>query len=265
MDLYGHIVGMNSAIASRSGYYQGYTLAIPAKLILPVVSQLMEQGFVTRRVLGAATSRATSEDAFAVRLDTICGVVVQDVGDVDSPARRSGLRPGDVIVEVDGYPVMSVAQLQRSVWFKAPGDSVALTVHREGGVVEHLIVHLGAEKIEARTASESPGLGDAELELPCADHPLGICLVGFDRARGLPGDIAPEDAGPVVTGIYPAGPSYGKLFADYDIITHVNDVRVRSERDLENALRDVAQGDIVSVQTYRFRADETEFARVRIR
>ena len=147
MDLYGHIVGMNSAIASRSGYYQGYTLAIPAKLILPVVSQLMEQGFVTRGVLGAATSRATSEDAFAVRLDTICGVVVQDVGDVDSPARRSGLRPGDVIVEVDGYPVMSVAQLQRSVWFKAPGDSVALTVHREGGVVEHLIVHLGAEKI----------------------------------------------------------------------------------------------------------------------
>ena len=173
VDLYGHIVGMNSAIASRSGYYQGYTLAIPAKLILPVVSQLMRHGRVTRGVLGAATSRATAEDALSVGLDKICGVVVQDVGDGDSPARRSGLRPGDVIVDVDGYRVMSVAQLQRSVWFKAPGDSVVLTVYREAGIVENLTVHLGAEEIEERTASASSKNGEEELELPCANHPLG--------------------------------------------------------------------------------------------
>ena len=53
--------------------------------------------------------------------------------------------------------------------------------------------------------------------------------------------------------------------ADYDIITHVNDVRVRSERDLEDALQDTDKGDIVSVQTYRFRSDETGFVRIRIR
>ncbi len=266
VDLYGNIVGMNSAIASRSGYYQGYTLAIPAKLILPVVSQLTQQGHVTRGVLGAATSRATSEDALAVGLDTICGVVVQDVGDTDSPAQRSGLRPGDVIVDVDGYRVMSVAQLQRSVWFKAPGDSVVLTVHREAGVVESLTVHLGTEEIDDRSASTHAGHGEQELELPCANNPLGICIVAFDRARGVPvDDIASEHRGPVVTGVYPAGPSYGKIFADYDIITHVNDVRISSEQDLENALTDAIQGDIVSVQTYRFRSDETGFARIRIR
>ncbi len=265
VDLYGHIVGMNAAIASRSGYYQGYTLAIPAKLILPVVSQLMQHGRVTRGVLGAATSRATSEDALAVGLDTICGVVVQDVGDEESPAQRSGLRPGDVIVDVDGYRVMSVAQLQRSVWFKAPGDSVVLTVHREAGVVETLTVHLGAEAIEAGTKSARAWQSEDGMELPCSNHPLGLCLAPFDSGHGSPGDIAPERVGPIVTGVYPGGPSYGKIFADYDVITHVNDVRVRSESDVEDALADAAPGDIVSVQTYRFRSDETGFARVRIR
>ena len=265
VDLHGRIIGMNSAIASQSGYYQGYTLAIPANLILPVVSQLIEQGHVTRGILGATTSRATVEDALAVGLDTVCGVVVQDVGNEDSPAYRSGLRPGDVIVEVDGRRVMSVAQLERSVWFKAPGESMVLIVHREAGGPETLTVYLGTEETDDRTASPRAEHSQLEVHAPCANHPLGVCLVAFEKALGLPRNIDPEDAGPVVTGVYPAGPSYGKIYADYEIITHVNDVRVRSERDLEDALRDADEGDIVSVQTYRFHSDETGFARIRIR
>ena len=268
VDLHGRIVGMNSAIASLTGYYEGYTLAIPANLILPVVSELIERGHVTRGVLGAGTLKATVEDALAVGLDTVCGVVVQDVGDEDSPAHRSGLRPGDVIVEIDGRPVTSVAQLQQSVWFKAPGDAVVLMVHREPGISETVTVYLGAEEPEDRTASAEHL--QREVEVPCADNPLGVCLVAFDKAFGLPRNIDPKvidpkDAGLVVTGVCPAGPSYGKIFADYDIITHVNDVRVRSERDLDEALRYSDVGDIVSVQTFRFRSDETGFIRIRIR
>ena len=266
VDLNGRIVGMNSAIASWSGYYQGYTLAIPANLILPVVSQLIEQGHVTRGVLGATTSLATVEDAFAMGLDTVCGVVVQDVGEENSPAYRSGLRPGDVIVEIDGRRVMSVAQLQRSVWFKAPGDSVVLMVHREAGIPETVTVYLGAEETDDRPASARAEHRQPDVEVPCANNPLGVCLMAFEKAFDLPRNtIDPKDAGLVVTGVQPAGPSYGKLFANYDIITHVNAVRVRSERDLEDALRDADEGDIVSVQTYRLRSDETGFARIRIR
>ena len=266
VDLHGRIIGMNSAIASRSGYYQGYTLAIPANLILPVVSELIERGHVTRAVLGATTLLATVEDALAVGLDTVCGVVVQDVGDKDSPAYRSGLRPGDVIVEVDGRRVMSVAQLQRSVWFKAPGDSVVLRVHREGGTPETVTVYLGAAKTDDRTVSARAEHRQHDTEAPCANNPLGVCLVALEKAFGVPRKVIdPKDAGLVVTGVRPAGPAYGKIFADYDIITHVNDVRVRSERDLEDALRDADEGDIVSVQTYRFRSDKSGFIRIRIR
>ncbi len=165
VDLHGRIVGMNSAIASQSGYYQGYTLAIPANLILPVVSQLIEQGHVTRGILGATTSRATVEDALAVGLDTVCGVVVQDVGNEDSPAYRSGLRPGDVIVEVDGRRVMSVAQLERSVWFKALGESMVLIVHREAGGPETLTVYLGTEETEIGRLPH--GRNTASLKCTC--------------------------------------------------------------------------------------------------
>ena len=268
VDLHGRIIGMNSAIASRSGYYQGYTLAIPANLILPVVSELIERGHVTRAVLGASTLLATVEDALAVGLDTVCGVVVQDVGDENSPAYRSGLRPGDVIVEADGHLVMSVAQLEQSVWFKAPGDAVVLMVHREPGIRETVTVYLGPEEPQDRTVSVEHR--QREVEVPCASNPLGVCLVAFENAFGLPRNTDPKVvdskfSGLVVTGVRPAGPAYGKIFADYDIITHVNDVRVRSERDLEDALRDADEGDIVSVQTYRFRSDKSGFIRIRIR
>ena len=138
-------------------------------------------------------------------------------------------------------------------------------MHREAGVPEPLTVYLGAEEIDDRAASARAEHRQRVVEVPCANNPLGLCLVVFEEAFGLPKNIDPKDAGLVVTGVRPAGPSYGKLFADHDIITHVNEVRVRSLRDLEDALGDVAEGDIVPIQTYRLRSGETGFARIRIR
>ena len=245
VDLHGRIVGMNAAIASRTGYYEGYTLAIPAEVIVPVASQLIRQGHVTRGVFGAVTSKASPEDAVAVGLDTVCGVMVQDAGDEDSPAFRAGLRPGDVIAEVDGHAVGSAAQLQQSVWFKSLGDSVVLSVHREGGVQETVTVHLDTEEIAAPAEEDEDPSDFSDVKVPCSDNPLGICLVEFEDAPALQ-RFGTKASGPVVTGVYSIGPSFGKIFPDNDIITHVNGKRVRSQRDLEKALRDTRAGDIRS-------------------
>lgn len=169
-------------------------------------------------------------------------------------------------VEVDGHLVISVAHLQQSVWFTAPGDSVILRVHREAGTLGTVTVYVGAEKTDDRTASARAEHRQRDVEVPCANNPLGVCLVAFEDAFVLPRDLIDlKDAGLVVTGVQLAGLSYGKIFADYDIITQVNDVRVRSERDLEDALRDADEGDIVSVQTCRLRSNETGFAQIQIR
>ena len=261
VDLQGEIVGMNTAIASWTGYYQGYTLAIPANLIAPVVSQLIERGSVTRGILGAATIDATPEDAAAVGLDSLCGVVVQDIGDETSSARRAGLRPGDVIVAIDGFQVKSTAELQRLVWFRSPGDTVLVSVYRDGGMRETLVLSLGtqvAEEVEDRWMED-------DIRSPCARNSLGVCLVEFTDAAALARDIGPAHAGPLISGVNPAGPAYGKVFADTDIITHVDGTRVYSEQDIDDALIGLRAGDIVSIRIYRFRSHQTGFARLRIR
>lgn len=261
VDLRGEIVGMNAAIASFSGYYQGYTLAIPANLIAPVVSQLIERGSVTRGILGAATIDVTPDDAAAVGLDSLCGVVVQDIGNEDSPARRAGLQPGDVIVAIDGLRIKSTAELQRRVWFKSPGDTVLVSVYRDGGARVTLALALGMQveqEVEYRWTED-------DIISPCARNPLGVCLVEFADLVAFAGDIDPTHAGPLISGVNPAGPAYGKVFADTDIITHVDGTRVYSEQDFDDALMGLLAGDIVSLRIFRYQSHETGFARLRIR
>ena len=265
VDLHGRIIGVNAAIATESGFYQGYTLAIPVNLMIPVVSQIIEWGHVKRSVIGASMVSATQEDAIAVGLDSISGVLVQDIGDAYSPARRAGLRPGDVIVDVDQHPVRSVAQLHREVWFKSPGDTVVLHVHREGASADLSVV---LAPMQERSMSVRAGRGqptNSEPSPPCSNNPLGVCFVEVNDALAWEIGINRKQVGLMVRGVYPVGPSYGKLVANRDIITHVNGERIHSAQDLDKALATALPGDIVSLHTYRFRSGENGFTRIRVR
>src|SRR5580765_929611 len=122
----GEVIGINSAIASETGFYAGYGFAIPINLARTVMNQLVATGHVQRAVMGIGINNASQEDAEAVGLKDIHGVVVESFTK-DSPAERAGLQLGDVIVELDGQPVDYVAQLQQRVGFKKPGEPVAVT------------------------------------------------------------------------------------------------------------------------------------------
>src|SRR6267154_618561 len=108
----GEVIGINSAIASETGYYAGYGFAIPINLARTVMTQLIATGHVERAVMGISIKDAEQEDAQAVGLAAIKGVVVRDYTGDDSPAKRAGVQPGGVIVAVDGQAVVSVPQLQ---------------------------------------------------------------------------------------------------------------------------------------------------------
>ena len=130
----GEVVGINTAIASETGYYSGYGFAIPINMAKQVMDQIIAHGRVERAALGIRVRDATANDAAYVGLPDIRGVRVEDFGSDDSPARRSGLEPGDVIVSVDGQPVQYVGQLQQRIAFRKPGDVVSVEVARKGGV-----------------------------------------------------------------------------------------------------------------------------------
>src|SRR6266481_8019519 len=141
----GEVIGINSAIASPTGYYDGYGFAIPINLARTVMTQLISTGHVERAVMGISIRPITPEDAQAVGLPTIKGVVVNEFNPPDdSPAKRAGVLEGDIIVSVDGQSIESVPQLQQRVGFKKPGDVVQVTVVRKGGVRKNLPVKLTA-------------------------------------------------------------------------------------------------------------------------
>ena len=129
----GDVIGINAAIASETGFYSGYGFAIPINLAHTVMEQLIKTGHVERAVMGVAIREVQPEDADAVGLKEISGVVVNSYTGDDSPAKRAGIQPGDVIVALDGQPVSNVPQLQQAVGFKRPGDAVEVTVLRQGG------------------------------------------------------------------------------------------------------------------------------------
>src|SRR5206468_4033275 len=126
VNIRGQVIGINSAIASETGFYAGYGFAIPINLARTVMDQLVKTGHVERAVMGIAIRDVTQEDADAVGLKQIAGVVVNSYTNDDSPAKAAGVQPGDVIIALYGQPVENVPQLQQKVGFKRPGGGLVV-------------------------------------------------------------------------------------------------------------------------------------------
>ncbi len=130
----GEVIGINTAIASQTGYYSGYGFAIPITLAKEVLDDFIEHGKVRRAVLGVSIRDAQAEDAAVAGLKDVMGVLVQPYSpdNEGSPARRAGIEPGDVITKADGKPADRVSTLQRIIRSHEPGESVEIEAWRFG-------------------------------------------------------------------------------------------------------------------------------------
>ncbi|RMX11033.1 PDZ domain-containing protein [Allofranklinella schreckenbergeri] len=131
VDINGHLVGINTAIYSRSGGSMGIGFAIPAATAQFVLESLVREGRVTRGWLGLAADPLTPELAQAIGAGAGEGVIVTGVLQ-GGPAARAGIRPGDIIQKVGEHPVRNVPELLTRVTALRPGQSTALTLLREG-------------------------------------------------------------------------------------------------------------------------------------
>ncbi|HEV8264531.1 MAG TPA: Do family serine endopeptidase [Gemmatimonadales bacterium] len=253
----GEVIGINSAIASETGFYAGYGFAIPINLARTVMTQLIETGHVGRAVMGISIRPITPEDAELAKLREIRGVVVQDFTPPDnSPARRAGIQEGDVIVAVDGEAIESMSQLMQKVGFRKPGDPVEVTVVRPGGERKTVTVRLaaapGAEADTERLASVDDGT--RRRGVAPKEEALGISVEPLSQEDAQePGlrVVARAGGGLVVTDVSPDGPAFEKL-ADAtngvpDIILKVNGAPTRTRAEFRTALAAVKSGDIVTL------------------
>ena len=129
VDLNGHLVGINTAIYSRSGGSNGIGFAIPADVAQRVMESLIKDGVVRRGWIGVEPRELTPEIAESLQLTTRSGVLITGVLQ-DGPASKGGLRPGDVVVAVAGTSVASVAQLLNTVAALPPGQPAQVQVQR---------------------------------------------------------------------------------------------------------------------------------------
>jgi serine protease Do len=264
----GEVIGINSAIASETGYYSGYGFAIPINLGQVVMNQLIADGRVHRAALGITVQTATKEDAEYAGLTEIGGVRIENFSR-PSPAEQSGLEVGDIIVAVDGKPLQYVAQLQQAVGFRRPGETVEVEVARRGGVRKTYRVRLVA--MDETLASEDEGNDDRPGS---ENQPENMGLLGasvapmnaqFRESYEIPSNVN----GLVVTSVDPNSTAAETLnSADDrggpDVIVAVEGKSVRTEADLQAALRAVGAGKIVTLRVYSVPAGQFGIKRLRL-
>jgi Do/DeqQ family serine protease len=130
VNMNGELVGINTAIASRTGSYAGYSFAVPASIVRKVVEDLREHGQVQRALLGVNIGDVNAEVAKKYNLDKIEGVFIAKVNE-NSAAEEAGIKDEDVILSIDGVNVNSTGQLQEQVSKYRPGDKVKVLIKRD--------------------------------------------------------------------------------------------------------------------------------------
>jgi serine protease Do len=128
----GELVGINTAIASQTGSYSGYSFAVPVNLVQKVMRDLIDYGVVQRGYLGVQINNINQELKEKENLPNLKGVFLAKVID-DGSADKAGLKDGDVILKIGSKEVNSVAELQEEIGKRRPGDKVTITVRRKNG------------------------------------------------------------------------------------------------------------------------------------
>ncbi len=129
VNLKGELIGINTAIASRTGSFAGYAFAVPSNIVKKVVTDIIEYGEVQRAILGVRIQELTAELAQKEGIKEIKGVYVFDV-EKGGAADAAGIKPGDVILSVNGNEVNSTAQLQEQISRYRPNQQVDVVVNR---------------------------------------------------------------------------------------------------------------------------------------
>ncbi|TAE54934.1 MAG: Do family serine endopeptidase [Bacteroidetes bacterium] len=167
VDLNGDLIGINTAIASRTGYYQGYSFAIPATIVRRVMEDLLAFGEVRRGYLGVSIQPVDAELAQEKGLSVLKGAFVSGVRS-ELGAAKAGMREGDVIVSVNGTEVNSSSELQEQVNRYRPGESIKIKVWRgnEQKEFDVPLMEMPGAAIAEGGAAPSIQYKDAKFRLP---------------------------------------------------------------------------------------------------
>jgi serine protease Do len=229
-DTKGEVIGINTAILAGG---QGIGFAIPVNMAKSIITQLKETGKVTRGWLGVSVQPVTADLAKSFGLETERGALVAEVMK-DSPAEKSGLKNGDIILEFNGHAIKEMGELPRVVAGTPVGKKVNVVLQRDGR----------QESVPVTIEQLKDGEGVEDQALPSDRLGLKVAELTPERAQQLK---VSGDRGVVVVEVHPDGLADRAGIQEGDLVREINGVRIAKVADYGKAVSAVRKGGYLRV------------------
>jgi len=241
LDLQGRVIGINTAISTRTGYYIGYGLAVPIDLAREAVDDLLTHGRIVRGYLGI---EMTAVDDARVRelqlgLDPPRGVLVTAVLP-GTAAEIGGLDSNDVILSVDGEIVNVPNQVQTRIYNRDPGETIELVLFREG-LERHVLVTLGEREDDQRLARGEHRLDALGITVATVGERASVLGLSESVAEQL--GLQDQRQAVVIIEVDPRGPAAAKGLNVDDIITEIDNQKIGSVDVFVRSVADLRRGE----------------------
>jgi serine protease Do len=255
-DIYGRVIGVNTAIFSPSGGSVGIGFAIPADVADSITKQLISGGKITRGYLGATIQAVTPEIADSVGIPGKKGALVAELVP-GGPAEKAGVMPGDVVLSVNGHPVKDSTDLTRQVAASHTGDTLSLVVMRAGSE-KTINVKSGVRPSEAdlaRSQGQDPNATGPAPEVPPAARPnaLGLALGPLDEASRRRYGLSADVRGAVVENVAIGSDAAKKGLKRGDVVVRAGDHTITSPQDAVAAIDAARKAGRPSVLVFIYR------------
>lgn len=227
----GELVGINTAIFSQTGGYQGVGFAVPTSMSKPIYESLVKNGKVVRGFLGVSIQDLNQDLAKSFGLKDAKGALISDVKD-DGPASQGGLKQGDIITAYQGVPVEDAVTLQRQVTKTAVGAKVTIRVIREGHEKD-LAVTVGEQPDSTKIAKAETGEADYAF--------AGVAVQELDRNTAK--ELGVKGKGVVVTAVEPDSGAEKAGVMRGDVIREINRQPVKSVKEFEKVSSRLKKGE----------------------
>ena len=265
-DVYGRVIGVNTAIFSPSGGSVGIGFAIPADVADTITTQLISGGKIVRGYIGASIQNYTAEMAEAQGMPGQKGAIVADLVQ-GGPSQRGGLQPGDVVVAVNGVNVKTSAELTREVAKAKAGDVLRLQVLRDGKA-RQVDVRSGVRPSEQQLASNDnrPRGSSGDEGAAAAQRPvvLGLALAPLDEAARRRIGAEAGVRGLVITSVDQSSDAAQKGVQANDILVRAGDRDVSAASDLSSVVDGAKKAGRQSVLVGIYRGGRTIFLPLKV-
>lgn len=226
LNIHGEVVGINSALYSRTGGYMGIGFAIPINMVKSIEDQLQKHGKVTRGWLGVAIQDVDENLAESFGLEKAEGILVSET-QPDSPADKAGIKQGDVLLSLNDVGLKDVADLRNRVALIIPGTEVTL----------HLIRDSKPLDIEVKIGEQPADFGNIAQKKMTNDVLGDFGLAVQELTKDLAEQFGYQDRkGVIVSEVLPGSPAEQSGLKTGQLIEEVNKVRISSIADLQQVL-----------------------------